>query len=107
MSGTISLSPTIRWSAASWLFDWVLTSLAETVEDAELSAELTGIVGENLGWLGLDDLTEGQRAVLLQILGGGLRGRAERAFPAAMRGRDEALRHLDELGRLAVDTTCR
>ena len=107
MSGTISFSQTTRWSAASWLFDWVLTYLAETVEDAELSAELTGIVGENLGWLGLDDFTDDQRAVLLRILGGGLRARAERAFLAAMPGRDDALRHLDELSRLATDTTCR
>ena len=107
MSGTISLSPTIRWSAASWLFDWVLTSLAETVEDAELSAELTGIVGENLGWLGLDHLTDNQRAVLLRNLGGGLRARAERAFPAAMQGRDDALRHLHELSLLAVNIICR
>jgi len=105
MSGTISFSPTIRWSAASWLFDWVLTSLAETVEDAELAAELTGLVGENLGWLGLNDLTDNQKAALLRILGGGLRVKAERAFPAAMQGRDDALRHLDELSRLAVNTT--
>ena len=105
MSGTISFSPTIRWSAASWLFDWVLTSLAETVEDAELAAELTGLVGENLGWLGLNDLTDYQKAALLRILGGGLRVKAERAFPAAMQGRDDALRHLDELSRLAVNTT--
>lgn len=107
MSGTISFSPTIRWSAASWLFDWVLTSLAETVNDAELSAELAVVVGENLGWLGLDDLTDSQRAVLLRILGGDLRARAERAFPATMQERDDALRHLDELSRLAANTTCR
>lgn len=105
MSGTISLSPTIRWSAASWLFDWVLTSLAETVEDQELSAELAGVVGENLGWLGLDDLTSNQKAALLRILGGGLRAKAERAFPAVMQNRDAALRHLDELSQLAVNAT--
>ena len=104
MSGTISLSPTICWSAASWLFDWVLTSLAETVEDAELSAELTGVVGENLGWLGLDDLKDNQRTELLLILGDGLRAKAERAFPAGMQGREDALRHLDDLSRLAANT---
>jgi hypothetical protein len=104
MSGTIALSPTIRWSAASWLFDWVLTSFAETVDDADLSAELTGVVGENLGWLGFDDLTDDQRTALLRILGSGLREKAERAFPSVMQGREDALRHLDELSRLASHT---
>jgi hypothetical protein len=105
MAGTISLSPTVCWSAASWLFDWVLNTLAETVEDAELAADLTGLVGENIGWLGLDDLASEQNAVVRRILGGGLRPIAERRFPAAMPGREDALAYLDELSRLTSDTS--
>jgi hypothetical protein len=105
MAGTISLTSTIRWSAASWLFDWVLNTLAETVEDAELAGDLTGVVGENLGWLGLNDLTTEQSAAVRRILRGGLRAKAERSFPDAMPGREEALEHLDELSRLATDTS--
>jgi hypothetical protein len=104
MSGTISLSQSTRWSAGSWLFDWVLNTLAETVEDAELSAELTGMVGENLGWLGLNDLPSEHNVAVRRILIGGLRSKAERSFPAAMPAREDALRHLDELSRLAADT---
>jgi hypothetical protein len=103
MSGTISLSATTRWSAASWLFDWVLNTLAEMVEDAELAGALTGVVGENLGWLGLNDLPREQSVAKRRILRGGLRVKAEQSFPAAMPGRDDALRYLDELSRLASD----
>lgn len=105
MSGTIALSPAIRWSAASWLFDWVLNTLAETVDDADLSAELNEIVSENIGWLGLKDLPSEQKAAVRRILSGGLRVRAEHRFPVAMPGREDALRHLDELSRLASSTS--
>jgi hypothetical protein len=104
MSGTIALSPTVRWSAASWLFDWVLNTLAEAVGDTELAAELTGVVGENLGWLGIDGLPGEQSVAVLRVLRGGLRSKAERSFPATMPGREDALRHLDELSCLAFDT---
>jgi hypothetical protein len=105
MSGTISLSPTVRWSAASWLFDWVLTALADTVEDTELAADLTGVAGENIGWLDLNDLATDQKAAVRQILRDGLRSTAERSFPDAMPGREEVLAHLDELSRRASNTS--
>lgn len=95
----------VRWSAASSLFDWVLNTLAETVDDVELAAELTGIVGENIGWLGLDDLHSEQNASVRRILKGGLRSIAQRSLPKAMPGREAALEHLDELSRLASDTS--
>jgi hypothetical protein len=103
MSGTIALSPTVRWSAASWLFDWVLNSLAEAADDTELAAELAGVVGENIGWFGVNDLADEQAVAVLRILRAGLRTKAERGFPATMPGREAALQHLDELSHLASD----
>jgi hypothetical protein len=90
MSGTISLSPTVRWSAASWLFDWVLNTIAEAAQDAELAADLTGVVGDNIA--------------VRCILKDGLRVKAEAKFPTTMPGREGALALLDELSRLASDT---
>lgn len=105
MSGTISLSAEIRWSAASWLFDWVLESLAGAVEDAELAGELRSIVDENIGWLGLNDLKRGQVDEIREIFRGTLRLLADQTFPIAMAGREDALRHVDELIRMASEAS--
>jgi hypothetical protein len=101
MSGTISLSPSGRWSAASWLFDWVLKTVATTVGDAELATELTGIVDENIGWLGLDDLTAVQGDKVRRAIRESLREAAEQGFSAKMPKRDEVLKHLDGLIQMA------
>ena len=105
MSGTISFSPTVRWSAASWLFDWVLQSLADAVKDAELAAELRGVVHENIGWLGINDLKREHSVEIRDVLMASLAPAAERSFPVAMPRRQDALQHLDELIRLASDTS--
>ena len=104
MSGTISFSSTTRWSAASWLFDWVLRTVADGAEDAELAAELTGIVSENIGWLALGDLTNDQQADVRRKIRERIRIAAERGFPANMPGREDSLKLLDNLIRLAADT---
>ena len=68
MSGTIEVSPQLRWSAAGWLFDWTVGYLADHVADAEVAAGLREIVDENLGWLGLDDYGPEARAELVTLL---------------------------------------
>lgn len=104
MSGTISFSPTARWSAASWLFDWVLKAVADDrAEDAELAAELRGIVHENIGWLALNDLTDEQQTTVRRTIRESIRITAERGFPANMPGREDALKLLDDLVRLAAE----
>lgn len=105
MSGTISFSPVARWSAASWLFDWVLKAIAGAVEDTELAAELTGIVDENIGWLALGDLPNDQSADVRRTIRESLRTAAERELPVAMPGREDTLMHLDNLIRLAYEST--
>jgi len=103
MAGTISFSADTRWSSASWLFDWVLKTLAGKVSDPELAAELSGIVDENVGWLGLDDLPSDQRAKVRETIRESLRTAAEQGLPPAMTGREDTMNHLDDLIRLASD----
>lgn len=103
MSGTISFSPDARWSAASWLFDWVLKTVAGRVDDAELAAELSKIADDNVGWLGLDDLPSDQSADVRRTIRESLRSAAEQGLPSTLTGRDDTLNHLDDLVRLACD----
>jgi len=37
------------------MFDWTVEFLADNVTNERAAAQLREIVGENLGWLGLDD----------------------------------------------------
>lgn len=94
----------MRWSAASWLFGWVLNTVAGTVKDAELGTELTGIVGENIGRLSLNDLTDDQNADVRRAISQSLRMAAEQGLPATMPGCEDVLKHLDCLILLASDT---
>jgi hypothetical protein len=91
VSGDISFSANVRWSAASWLFDWALRDIANGTHDVELAGHLNGIVGEHLGWFGLDDITPGQRHEVHRIIAERLVSDADRNFPADMPGRQGAL----------------
>jgi len=97
MAGTVSLSSDVRWSAASWLFDWVLKTLALSIEDRELAASLIEIVDENLGWLSLDDLSEEERAKIKQVAQKTLMKTAEQEFPKTMANRAQVIEHVREL----------
>ncbi len=97
MAGTVSLSPDVRWSAASWLFDWVLRDIARDTDDVELAGHLTGVVGENLGWFGLDDITPRQRREVRRIITEHLVDDANKNLPADLPGRPETLALLSEL----------
>lgn len=101
MAGDISFSPDVWWSAASWLFDWVLRDIAYGTSDVELVGHLNGIVGENLGWFGLDDITPGQRREVHRIIAERLVSDADREFPADMPGRQGALGLLKDLVAIA------
>ena len=56
MAGTIEISPESSWTAASWLFDWVLTRIANELDDLPAGAEVRLIVAENLGFLSVGAL---------------------------------------------------
>jgi hypothetical protein len=101
VSGDISFSAKVCWSAASWLFDWVLRDIANGTHDAELAGHLNGIVGENLGWFGLDDITPSQRREVHRVIAERLVSDADREFPADMPGRQGALGLLKDLVAMA------
>ena len=100
MAGTIALSDSAggaSWSAASWLFDWVLEAVAGQSRDEQLKAELTELVEANIGYLSFDDLTASQRDSVRQIITGQLMDIARRELPESMPGRPATLALLEEL----------
>jgi hypothetical protein len=103
MSGTISLSPDVQWSATYWLFDWVLKDIAKGTSDVELAGHLNGVVGEHLGWFGLDDISPSQRQEVRRIITERLIDDAQREFPADMPERPQALALLKELAAHIAD----
>lgn len=62
MAGTIEVRLGEQWTAASWLFDWVLLHVASEVSDLEFAGHLHGIVDENLGFLSLPEVNEPRRS---------------------------------------------
>jgi hypothetical protein len=101
MSGDIRLSTDVWWSAAGWLFDWVLRDIASSTRDVELAGHLNGIVGEHLGFFGLDDIIPAQRREARRIIAERLVADADRQFPVDMPGRPGALGHLRDLVAMA------
>jgi hypothetical protein len=97
MASTLSLSPDQRWSAASWLFDWVLRTIAHGVADLELSAFLIGVIDENLGWLSLGDCSDQQRGMIKRFVNQSLLPTADSELPADLPNRKEVLRRVHEL----------
>jgi hypothetical protein len=91
------------WSVSSWLFYWVLTDIARHTGDAELAAHLTEIDRENLGWLGLDDITPGQRREVRRIITEHLVDDAEREFRPDAPGRPGGLDLLRDLAAMVSD----
>src|SRR4051794_10616309 len=99
MAGTVSLRDGKRWSAAGWLFDWVVQFLADNVEEPGLRSELRQIVDENLGWLGLGDFGGDAERAMRELLRHRLVPAAEAAFAQDMGGREGAIELLRELAR--------
>jgi hypothetical protein len=100
MAGLVDLGPQRRWSAATWLFDWVVNYIARTVDDPELSAQLRVIVDANLGWFGLDEVPPNLRDRVLTVLRDELVPAAQAELPPGMRARDEVIGNLRRLADL-------
>jgi hypothetical protein len=101
MSGTIAVTPDLRWSAANWLFDWTLDFLAAQVDDEAAKGEIREIVDDNIGWLGVEDFPEGVRGQLLDALKNRLVPAADDGLPATVDNREDSLSLLGELSELA------
>jgi hypothetical protein len=97
MSGTIAISPDVRWSAAGWLFDWTVEFLADKVADPDVASDLREIVTENLGWLGLDDYGPEARAELRDIMQHRLLAAANENLPQTVPNRPAVIELLQEL----------
>lgn len=103
MAGTIVVCEGQRWSAASWLFDWVVDFLAIAVDNFTLSERLRGVIQENIGWLDLPDLSASERQDILRIVRLELLPAAQNALPASVPNYEATLVHLESL----VDIACR
>ena len=97
MAGTIAVTPDTRWSAATWLFDWIVMFLADHVEEPKLQAALREIVDENLGWLRLSDFGPEAERELRNLLGTRLVGEADSTFSETMPNRADAIAYLQQL----------
>jgi hypothetical protein len=107
MAGTIEVRSEVRWSAASWLFDWVLNDLIATVRHAATVRKLQEILQMNLGWLGVKDLPEAGHSEVLEAICRSVLHHASRELPASLPNRDGVLGHLQELADLACDSSDR
>jgi hypothetical protein len=101
MAGTIAVTPDNRWSAATWLFDWIVEFLASHVEEPELRSSLKEIVDENLGWLGLSDFGPKAELELRELLRTQLVDEANAKFSTTMARRDDAINYLRQLADAA------
>lgn len=105
MSGTIAVTPDKRWSAAGWLFDWTVEALAKDLSDSTAVASMREIIEDNIGWLGLDDLSPDTRAEVLRRIKTELVDEAEKTLPATIPNRAAAIELLRELAQLAADVS--
>jgi hypothetical protein len=94
VAGTVFVGAEERWTAASWLFDWVVSTVAELVEDPAVAQRLTEIVSENLGALDLSSFDQPQQMKIRLTMGQHLLDRAEQGFPQDLAARSDVLAHL-------------
>jgi hypothetical protein len=102
MAGMIAVTPESRWSAATWLFDWIVEFLADRVADPKLRDGLKEIVDENLGWLGLGDFGPDAEQEMRRLLHTELVTEADKQFSPTMPNRADAIGHLRELAEAVV-----
>lgn len=103
MAGTVKSPEGQLWTAASWLFDWVVREVASELSDRELAARLQDIADNNLGWLGLAEFTDEQTKQILEVIRSSLLPAAQRGLPQEIKDRDRALEHIQTLVDLSSD----
>jgi|GEM_PF-4027063 len=78
MAGLLVSVEGLSWSAAWWLFDWALGTIATQVADTELAAKLREIEDNNRGWFSLQQCTASEREQILEAICTSLVPTAER-----------------------------
>ena len=101
MAGVIVVGPDEHWSAASWLFDWVIRYLATTVQDAAAARMLEEIEREHLPGLTIGDLPDAARRGVSAALRHSIVDHAARSLPLELANRNGVLSHLQKLADLA------
>ncbi|MFK0288446.1 hypothetical protein ACIQVL_49435 [Streptomyces sp. NPDC090499] len=104
MAGMVDLPGRGYWTGPSWLFDWMVSGIAELVEWGELTNRLREIVELNLGLLDLGDFEDRAAQEILDIL-------ASRMLPVAEErlilrsgfDREDAIGQVRNLAALASD----
>jgi len=102
MAGTFVAAGGQRWSAASWLFYWILRKLASHVSDPDLAAKLRDVDDNNLGWFSLQDCSVLQREQVLAVVCTSLVATAERDFQTVMVNRENLERLVAQLRTLVA-----
>jgi hypothetical protein len=102
MSGSIRVSGE-TWSAATWLFDWILAQLASSTDDPTLEGLLREITEENLSWLAVNELPRSHEQHILHWLREKLLNSASDQLPQSMTGREGALAHLRALADMVSE----
>jgi hypothetical protein len=101
MSGTIAIQNDRRWSAASWVFDWVVNLLADRIDDQDLVQTLHEVIEENLGWVDLESLPREWQRQIIEIIRDELVPASEGRLPRSLPNRDEIMNHLRSLAEMA------
>jgi len=104
MAGSIEVDGQL-WTAASWLFDWVLNRIVDDAEvDQYVAVMVREIVDENLGWFSLRDLDPADRSIVRSWLADRLVEDADAKLPAELAQRDDVLLYHADLASLAANS---
>lgn len=106
MSGLIRVSEAdgAYWSAAGWLFRWVLGVVTREMSDPGVKASIAEIVENNFGGFYLQEYTKGQQEEIRRVVREELMPVSRKELPADMPSRDAVLGHIQELVDLFPDS---
>jgi hypothetical protein len=99
VAGSLFLPDGREWHSSSSAFLWVLDAVATRATDPGLAAHLRQLFDFNVGFVGVDDLPENQRAEFVALLG--QLPTVARSIPADEPYRASFIAQMDELAKLA------
>lgn len=97
MAGLIEFDENHWWSAASWVFNWVLEVIARNTTDPKLADHLRFIMENNFGGLFLEQLSPRHRQEFLRVMDQTLVPYSEANLPADMLYREDMIDYLQDL----------
>jgi hypothetical protein len=97
MGAIIRVGPDAVWGTSSWMFRYILKSIAAETSDQELVGWLMEIHDRNLPGLSLPDLPDGQRSEVERIIRDRLVTRTEQELPVTGQDPYQIVDHVREL----------